>query len=111
MPARQSVAFRSGDHRSDGILFIEGPGIRKGVHLSSAEMVDIAPTLLHILGIPIPGDMDGKVLKEAFDETYLRENPIQFDESATSRNETDYEFSKEEAEILKKQLRGLGYLE
>ena len=33
---------------------------------ADANLVDVAPTILHILKVPIPKDMDGKVLREIF---------------------------------------------
>ena len=38
----------------------------KGKKLEKTSIMDIAPTMLHILGIKVPGDMDGKVLVEMF---------------------------------------------
>ncbi len=111
LPARQGSLFRSGDHRSNGILFIKGEGIRKEALLSSPEIVDMAPTLLYAMGVPVPRDMDGKVLKEVFEETYLNENPIRLSEESDLHREPAYDFSPEEADIIKKQLKGLGYME
>jgi predicted AlkP superfamily phosphohydrolase/phosphomutase len=56
----------SGTHRLDGVFVARGPSIKQGYRLKAAEIVDVAPTLLHILEIPIPDDMDGRVLKEIF---------------------------------------------
>jgi len=53
----------SGVHKREGLLLMMGPGIGKGVTLEKeAQMVDLAPTILSILGIPVPSDMDGKVV-------------------------------------------------
>jgi len=58
----------SGDHELNGIFLAYGPNIKKGCEIQGARIYDIAPTILHIFGIPIPKDMDGKVLKEIFEE-------------------------------------------
>jgi Flp pilus assembly protein TadD len=56
-------------HRDPGILVMAGPGIRSGVTLQQrTDLLDIAPTLLAMLGLPVPRTMHGKVLTEAFDE-------------------------------------------
>lgn len=53
----------SGTHRQDGILVARGPSIRPGVEVEGAGLLDIAPTILHLAGAPVPGDLDGKVLR------------------------------------------------
>ena len=57
-----------GEHRINGIFLAYGPLFRKGGRVNNAKIYDIAPTILHIFGIPIPKDMDGTVLKEIFEE-------------------------------------------
>jgi predicted AlkP superfamily phosphohydrolase/phosphomutase len=46
-------------HRRDGILVIAGPGVREGVALGKATILDVAPTVLAALGLPVPEDMEG----------------------------------------------------
>lgn len=57
-----------GDHRAqpDGILIAYGPDIKQGEKIEEAQLFDVTPTVLHMMGIPVPKDMDGKVLKEIF---------------------------------------------
>jgi predicted AlkP superfamily phosphohydrolase/phosphomutase len=57
----------TGDHRMEGILIAAGPALRAGGVSQTAEILDIAPTVLHLLGVPVPGDMDGRVLTELLD--------------------------------------------
>ncbi|MCD6143415.1 alkaline phosphatase family protein [Thermococcus sp.] len=58
-----------GDHNLHGILASYGDGIRTSISFDSTPTVyDIAPTILHIFGLPIPNDMDGRVLIEIFEE-------------------------------------------
>ncbi len=66
----RNESIYEGDHVNgylDGILIAFGPDIKEGVNVSAC-VYDIAPTILHIFGLPIPGDMDGRVLKEIFRE-------------------------------------------
>ncbi len=51
----------SGGHKMEGVYIISGQGIKEGQKLN-ASICDIAPTIYHILDIPIPGSVDGKVL-------------------------------------------------
>ena len=60
-----------GDHESarDGIFIAYGKDIKDtGEYIGEIQIYDIAPTILHMYGIPIPEDMDGRVLKEIFRE-------------------------------------------
>lgn len=60
----------SGNHKMDGIMFVEGKEIRSdpGSKEMRPNLVDLAPTILHYLGSRIPGDMDGRILEEIFVE-------------------------------------------
>lgn len=72
MQLHSGVVRHSGNHRMNGILLMKGPALRRGVKIEGAEIIDLAPTILHLLGLPIPSYMDGKVLKEALDERFLQ---------------------------------------
>jgi hypothetical protein len=63
--ARPGGVF-SGDHNDapPGILIAAGPGIPQGATLANATLVDIAPTVLTLLGLPAAADMPGRVLRE-----------------------------------------------
>ena len=54
------------EHRDFGILALRGPGIRKDELLHGPSVLDIAPTILTLYGLPVGEDMDGKVLTQAF---------------------------------------------
>lgn len=56
-------------HRLHGILYLYGRGVRRHVRIDSPQLVDIAPTLLALLGIGPARDMPGRVLTEALDFT------------------------------------------
>ena len=60
------TGIRSGDHRMYGIIAIKGEGIKKDHKIKKAHITDIAPTILHMFGLPIPKYMDGRVLTEIF---------------------------------------------
>jgi predicted AlkP superfamily phosphohydrolase/phosphomutase len=57
----------TGDHRMEGMLVASGPAFRAGAAPEGATLLDIAPTVLHLLGVPVPADMDGRVLTEILD--------------------------------------------
>ncbi|MFH0818662.1 MAG: alkaline phosphatase family protein [Patescibacteria group bacterium] len=55
-------------HDMDGIFLALGPNIKSNTELEDNNITDLAPTILHLLNIPIPRDMDGKVITEIFKE-------------------------------------------
>jgi len=55
------------EHRDLGILVIRGPDIKQG-RIDGASVLDIAPTVLSLFGLPVGEDMDGKVLLQAYQE-------------------------------------------
>lgn len=48
------------------LMVLNGPGIRAGQKLTNVRIIDFAPTLAWLLGLPAPKDATGKVLYEAF---------------------------------------------
>ncbi len=55
-------------HRNFGIFVAAGPGLKKDEMIHGATLLDIAPTVLAMLGLPVGRDMEGKVLVNAFEE-------------------------------------------
>jgi len=54
-----------GDHRPNGIFFMYGKNIKSNKKID-ASIVDIVPTILSAMGVPIPNNIDGKVIVDAF---------------------------------------------
>ncbi|HKQ80563.1 MAG TPA: alkaline phosphatase family protein [Blastocatellia bacterium] len=57
---------KSGCHDPKGMMILYGPGVRSGCSIAEANNLDIAPTLLTLMGLPVPEAMKGRVLSEAF---------------------------------------------
>lgn len=55
------------EHRTFGIVVLSGPGIKRGEVLYGSSLLDVVPTILHLFGLPLGQDMDGKVLVTAFE--------------------------------------------
>jgi predicted AlkP superfamily phosphohydrolase/phosphomutase len=55
----------SGDHRLNGIFMAQGPDFRAGEALGLLSIYDVAPTILHLFGLPPAADMDGHVIRQA----------------------------------------------
>ncbi|AIJ04926.1 type I phosphodiesterase/nucleotide pyrophosphatase 2 [Methanocaldococcus bathoardescens] len=88
-------------HTLRGIFLAYGKGIKKGYKIENAKIYDIVPTILHIFGLPIPNDMDGRVLMEIFekDSEFVKREPKYVDPS--------YYEKKQEDEKLKKAIKNL----
>lgn len=104
-------ATPAGIHHPDGVLAAWGSNITRNQSIENAEIIDVAPTILHALGLPVPEHMDGKVLGDLFEPGFLERNPIKTGEATCDDREKSTEvYSQEEAEEIQKQLRGMGYL-
>ena len=114
--ARRRTAHRrhpvNGSHREMGILVAHGPPFRSGVTIDGATLYDITPTLLYLLGQPIPRGLDGGILTSALTEQWLQSHPPQpchqDGDRAPSR---PVAISAEEEEEVMARLRSLGYIE
>ncbi|MGQ4649545.1 alkaline phosphatase family protein [Lyngbya aestuarii] len=53
---------RTGSHRPRGFVSVNGPGIEAGSTFLESHAVNLAPTILELMGVPIPEYFDGKPL-------------------------------------------------
>jgi hypothetical protein len=60
----------------EGVVFVYGRGIRKARNIETFRIVDIVPTLLYYLGLPVGRDMDGIVRSTLFSDDFRAANPI-----------------------------------
>lgn len=104
----------SGMHRLNGIFMMRGQSSKRGVEITNANIIDIFPTVMYQMGIPISEDVDGKVLADAFSEEFLKTNPIQYERSQGGKEKifsAKDVYSQEDSEKVKKLLQELGYIE
>jgi predicted AlkP superfamily phosphohydrolase/phosphomutase len=102
---------RTGTHRMNGVIFLHGPGIRAGSFIEDAAIIDVAPTILALMGVPIPSNMDGKVLEGALSEEFSSQLKITYrdiDESTPVTQEAP-ELSEHDEQVLRERLENLGY--
>jgi hypothetical protein len=99
-------------HRPYGILALGGPGVAAGADIRRASVLDIAPTVLTLLGLPAAEDMDGRPLWPALDlspgPTLIpsweeRSGPLQF-------ARPDPAIMGDQADRLLRQFADLGYI-
>lgn len=110
----KDISLWTGTHRREGIVVLSGPSITPGKISNTPQILDLTPTILYLLGLAIPEDMDGKVIEEAIESVYLAQNKIEFTKPMSSSKEISEAetagFSDDEMEKVRKQLEGLGYL-
>lgn len=99
----------SGTHDPRGIVVISGPAIVPGSTIQDADLLDIAPTLLYLLDLPISEELPGRILQEAFSTEYRQSHAPRSTPAypplpaAGEKPEADWEPFLE-------QLRGVGYV-
>lgn len=98
----------SGCHRREGIFIAHGPAIRRRQSLPEANILDLAPTIMHLLGQPVPEVMDGRVLKEIF--VAPTEVAYSNGHETGAAVPTDQSLSAEDTAQVEERLRSLGYL-
>ena len=100
-------------HRQFGILVMAGPGIKQDERIYGASLIDIAPTVLSIFGLPIGEDMDGRPLLEAF-EIPPEVKTIESWEKVpgeSGMHSADVQLDPDQAQDLMQQFAALGYIE
>jgi predicted AlkP superfamily phosphohydrolase/phosphomutase len=100
----------NGSHTAEGILVAAGGPFRRGVVLDPPSLADVLPTAVHLLGAPLPDDLDGRVLEEALEPAYLREHPVRWESPAAGSGDRIALSNQDEGEMMKF-LQGLGYVE
>jgi len=100
-------------HTPVGMLLLAGRDVRPGTTLAAASVLDVAPTVLTLFGLPVARDMDGQPLTEALEPEFLERHPVAWIDSyggirqAPAEGETVA--SADDAAVIEK-LRSLGYI-
>lgn len=98
-----------GGHSRDGIFFASGPDIGTG-ELDGAEIVDLAPTILHIMEAPVEAGMDGEVLWDIYaaESPHLDREVREVEQTRTERETADWE--EKQRQEVRGRLEDLGYM-
>ena len=99
-----------GFHRPNGIFMAFGPGIKRGHRIEGKRIIDLAPTILPLMGVPIPTDMDGECSLDLFDETFLKSFRPSYCQPCSEETAAEKVLSEEEEREIRKSLKSLGYL-
>jgi predicted AlkP superfamily phosphohydrolase/phosphomutase len=104
-----SKVVHSAEHRQYGILIGYGPMVAQGSRLSEADIIDLAPTLVHMLGLPVPSTMEGQVLLDMLRDDAA--GPRYAHVSQESHAGWQSTYSEEDEQSMQDRLRALGYLD
>ncbi len=98
-------------HAPDGIVIVSGKNIR-ATRLEGVSVFDIAPTILHLMGLPLSKEMDGRVITEMIAPDFLQAHPVREIASYGARApRRGSQMSEESREEIEQRLRALGYLD
>jgi predicted AlkP superfamily phosphohydrolase/phosphomutase len=100
-----------GVHAAEGILVMSGPDVIAGVDLGSANLVDIAPTILALCGEPPTSEMHGDVLIHGLRNGLVRDATLRTPAREDPTPTPSAALSAEEEATLERSLKALGYLE
>jgi predicted AlkP superfamily phosphohydrolase/phosphomutase len=106
-----SMNWANGFHRMNGVFLAYGSHVRRGERIAGATMVDVAPTVLHAMGLPVPTNMDGRVLAEALEPAFVAANPIRHEAPLAENGVQGQGYSDDEQAEISGRLAALGYME
>jgi arylsulfatase A-like enzyme len=78
--------------------------------LKAPVVYDFAPTLIRLAGLPVPADLDGRVIEELCDDEFRSSHPLLQDRAEGAVKTDDAGLSDSEAQMVEEKLRSLGYL-
>src|SRR6185312_8236389 len=112
LSSRPSVG---GAHRPLGVFAANGPGIKTS-DAGELSILDIAPTVLHSLGLPVPKEMQGAVAERIYDPQFLELHPVHRAAAPSPyrqrmENNGSAAAPMEDEEVVLDRLRELGYIE
>ncbi len=100
--------YKTGDHDEKGLFIAYGNCFN--CKRINADIYDIMPTILYLMGLPIPEDVDGRVLTEIIKRDFLENNKINFERAKESISLKKSALDEEEKKEVERHLKNLGYL-
>ncbi|MFC1474682.1 alkaline phosphatase family protein, partial [bacterium] len=113
-PSTRDAPYISGGHSEKGIIMMAGGPVKKGFRMPDVSHYEIAPTILYLLGMPVPEDMKGKIMTDALDPEFVERFPPEFVKTYKSHIRDKIEYRKRDTRIENKEMEGLknlGYID
>jgi predicted AlkP superfamily phosphohydrolase/phosphomutase len=111
---RATDQVQRGTHDLNGIFLLSGPDIKETSSVMSCSIMDMVPTVLHLVGEPIPGHIEGRVVQEMMigerSDLPLKASAARTPAEAAAAAST-FEYSEEDRAEVEARLRDLGYLD
>jgi predicted AlkP superfamily phosphohydrolase/phosphomutase len=101
----------SGTHKMEGIFLAAGAPFRSGARLETVGLGDVLPTALHLAGVAIPDDIDGRVLSAALAPEWVAAHPVATTAAHADADGDGNALSAGEEREMRKFLQDLGYIE
>lgn len=108
---RPHLPMKTGNHRREGIFLASGPKIRPGARIGPLDLLDITPTLYHLLGEPVSAGLDGRVALEALLPEFRQVEVERLPHPAGVMPDPEAGISRLEEELMRRRLQDLGYLD
>ena len=103
-----------GTHRPNGIFVGYGPAFARNREIDPIDILDMTPLMLHLLGLPVPSDLEGRVPETALTDDAVAGRQVEAGEATRSAPKpaaARAEPTEEEREALLKQMKILGYMD
>ncbi|MFN0150717.1 MAG: alkaline phosphatase family protein [bacterium] len=97
-------------HRNEGVILLAGPGVRRGVWLPPVSILDVTPTILWLMGLPVARDMAGRPFVSAFEADFIEDHPVELIPTYETTPRETGTVTGSEDEAIEERLRALGYL-
>ena len=101
----------SGTHRRNGVFMLSGPWVQPDQRIEKVSILDVAPTIMTILGVPVPDGLDGGVVTKAFLPSASIQERVRRSSASNLRSAEAFQWSKDDEEQIRKNLKALGYIE
>lgn len=102
----------TGTHDPLGIYLFAGPAIAAAGERGELPIEAMTSTILHLLDVPVPRDLEEPVRVDLFRADYLRSHPVRIGDAVAAAAPGDAAWRSEEDEArVADHLRALGYLE